>query len=119
MGISRARIGDESATAVSSTPGKIRAVTFDAGLTLLEPVVSVGEVYAEIAARNGCPNLSPVELSQRFVGVLEARGNTVNTRDDWMQIVDATFDGLVAQPPSTTFFPQLFDHYTDAAAWRL
>lgn len=119
MGVPRAGVGDEPATAVSATSGKIRAVTFDAGLTLLEPIVSVGEVYAEIAARNGCPNLSPVELSRRFVAVLEGRGNTVNTRNDWAEIVDATFDGLVMPPPSTTFFPQLFDHYTDAAAWRI
>ena len=99
-------------------PG-IRAVTFDVGHTLIEPRASVGQVYAEVAAKHGCPKLSPVELERRFLAVLQARGGAVNTRDDWARIVDNTFAGLVTPPPSETFFPELFDHFAAAATWRI
>lgn len=98
---------------------KIRAVTFDVGHTLIEPRDSVGNVYAEIAARHGRPGLSPAELDQRFFTVLQARGGAVNTRKDWEEIVDDTFAGLVSAPPSTTFFPELFERFAQASEWRV
>lgn len=97
----------------------IRAVTFDVGHTLIEPRVSVGEVYAEVAARHGCGNLSPTELERRFHAALQAAGPAVNTRDDWARIVDGTFAGLVAKPPSETFYPELFERFAQPAAWRI
>ena len=119
MGISGARVEDESPAAVSSIAGKIRAVTFDVGHTLIEPCISVGQVYANIAAAHGVGGLSAVELDRRFLAVLQARGGAVSTRDDWARIVDNTFAGLVTPLPSESFFPELFDHFADAAAWRI
>lgn len=97
----------------------IGAVTFDVGHTLIEPRVSVGEVYAEVAAKHGCTNLSPVELERRFHAALLARGNAVNTGADWARIVDDTFASLVAKPPSETFFPELFERFARPSAWRI
>lgn len=119
MGVPGARVEDESPAAVSLSAGKIRAVTFDVGHTLIEPRESVGEVYAEAAARHGCANPSRVELEQRFQTALRKAGSAVNTRDDWARIVDDTFAGLVAQPPSETFFPELFERFAQPSAWRI
>ena len=33
--------------------------------------------------------------------------------------MDKVFDGLVAQPPSETFFPELYDRFGEPAAWRM
>lgn len=104
---------------MTSFGGQIRAVTFDVGHTLIEPRESVGDVYAEAAARHGCANLSRPALEQRFQVALRKAGSAVNTRDDWARIVDDTFAGLVAQPPSETFFPELFERFSQPSAWRI
>jgi putative hydrolase of the HAD superfamily len=104
---------------VSLNGGAIRAVTFDVGHTLIEPRDSVGNIYAEIAARHGRPGLSAAELDRRFLTVLQARGGAVNTRKDWEEIVDGTFAGLISPPPSTTFFPELFERFARASEWRI
>src|ERR1041385_3524989 len=90
---------------------KIQAVTFDVGHTLIEPHLSVGEVYAEVAARHGHANLSPAELQRRFEAALPPRGGAVDTRAEWAEIGDATFGDLVTPPPSKTFFPELFERF--------
>lgn len=119
MGLPGARTEDESSAAVSLPAGKIRAVTFDVGHTLIEPRDSVGNIYAEIAARHGRPGLSPAELDRRFLTVLQARGGAVNTRADWAEIVDDTFVGLISPAPSETFFPELFERFAQASEWRI
>ena len=97
----------------------IRAVTFDVGQTLIEPRVSVGDVYAEAAANHGCPNLPAGELGRRFHAALQAHGSAVNTRADWARIVDDTFAGLLPRPPSETFFSELFERFAQPSAWRI
>jgi putative hydrolase of the HAD superfamily len=119
MGLPRARAESESNVAVSLPAGRIRAVTFDVGHTLIEPRDSVGTIYAEIAARHGRPGLSSAELDRRFLTVLQARGGAVNTRADWEAIVDDTFAGLIPTPPSQTFFPELFERFARASEWRI
>ena len=104
---------------MSASAGKIRAVTFDVGHTLIEPREAVGDVYAEAAARHGGVVLSGAELEHRFQVAWRKAGSAVNTRDDWARIVDATFAGLVAPPPSETFFPELFERFAQPAAWRI
>ena len=97
----------------------IRAVTFDVGNTLIEPRVSVGQVYAEVAAAHGFRGLSPEKLNHRFHAAFRAHGGAVNTQEDWARIVDQTFAGLITQPPSKTFFPELFEHFGQPDAWRI
>lgn len=97
---------------------RIKAITFDVGHTLIEPVVPIGQVYAEVAAEHGFGRLSPAELEARFRAAFHAHG-AVNTREDWVRIVDDTFAGLVSIPPSQTFFPVLFEHFKRPEAWRV
>lgn len=97
----------------------IRAVTFDVGSTLIEAWPSVGAVYAEVAAQHGCPSLTSEELERRFREAFEATGRRANSRADWERIVDAAFAGLVATPPSRTFFPALYERFAHASAWRI
>ena len=98
---------------------KIQAVTFDVGGTLIEPWPSVGHVYAEVAASNGISNLSHQELQSRFVAAFRRRTRPLHSADEWAEIVDATFAGLVTEPPSKTFFLQLYERFAQPAAWRI
>ncbi|HEU0040627.1 MAG TPA: HAD-IA family hydrolase [Verrucomicrobiae bacterium] len=97
----------------------IQAVTFDVGGTLIEPWPSVGHVYAEVAASHGAANLSHEELQRRFVTAFHRRAHSINSAEEWAEIVDETFAGLVAEPPSKTFFPDLYERFAQAAAWRI
>ena len=62
-------LGRVSAPAVRP---RIQAVTFDVGGTLIEVWPSVGQVYAEVAARNGVKGLSAAivesEVCRRLAG---------------------------------------------------
>jgi putative hydrolase of the HAD superfamily len=97
----------------------VKAVTFDAGGTLIEPWPSVGHVYAEVAAQHGQGNFPPEELNRRFVQAWRSRKDFGYTRKEWAAVVDETFVGLAASPPSGTFFPELYEHFTRVAAWRI
>jgi putative hydrolase of the HAD superfamily len=117
VGVSGARIEDESLTVVNQC--SIRAVTFDVGNTLIEPRISVGHIYAEVAATHGITRLSPEQLNTRFHQAFRANGGVVDTRADWARIVDDTFTGLTVRPPSETFFPELFDRFLQPETWRI
>ena len=97
----------------------IQAVTFDVGGTLIEPWPSVGHVYAEVAASHGITNLSHEELQRRFVTAFHRRARSIHSAEEWAELVDETFTGLVAEPPSKTFFPDLYERFAQAAAWRI
>jgi len=97
----------------------IRAVTLDVGSTLIEPWPSVGHVYAEVAARHGYEDFSAGELEQRFRAAFRVYGGVVNHKLEWANIVDKTFAGLLPNPPSTSFFPELYERFAQASAWRI
>lgn len=99
--------------------GKFQAVTFDAGGTLLEPWPSVGHVYAEVAARHGTKGLSAEMLNRRFLAAWKQHPAFDHTFADWAAIVDQSFAGLLAEKPSQTFFPELYEHFGRAVAWRV
>jgi len=98
-------------------PG-IQAVTFDAGGTLIEPWPSVGHVYAEVAARHGAGTISPELLNTRFKAAWRATNDFNYSRAGWAELVRLTFDGLIP-PGQLTFFPQLYERFANADAWRI
>lgn len=97
----------------------IKAVTFDVGGTLIKPQPSVGHVYAEVAAKNGCKNVSPDELNRQFKAAWRGMKTFNHRREEWAELVDKTFAGLVKTRPSTTFFPELYDRFSEPEAWRI
>jgi putative hydrolase of the HAD superfamily len=97
---------------------EVRAVTFDAGGTLIQPWPSVGQVYAEVAAQHG-HKISPAVLNQRFGKAWRERKDFNHAREEWAALVDQTFSGLVERPPSETFFPELYARFSEPKAWRI
>ena len=97
----------------------IRAVTFDVGGTLIRPWPSVGHIYAMVAAENGFAGLDPDTLTRAFGEAWKKLKPRSYSRTEWAALVDATFVGLVPEPPSRTFFPALYDRFNDAACWRI
>ena len=100
-------------------PNPIRAVTFDAGGTLIEPWPSVGHIYAEVAARHGCGKPSPAKLSEQFAAAWHARRDFDYSRLAWFELVRQTFAGLIDSPPNEDFFAALYERFTEPSAWRV
>ena len=87
----------------------IRAVTFDVGGTLIAPFPSVGHVYADVAAAHGVNGLDAADLDRRFARAWKRHRPESYAKSEWATLVDATFDGLTPEPPSRTFFEELYD----------
>src|SRR2546423_1815961 len=98
---------------------RIQAITFDVGGTLIAPWPSVGQIYAEAAMKHGAKNVSAEVLKTRFVTAWSALEQFNHTRDEWAALVDETFRGVTEEPPSQTFFPELYEHFGRADAWRI
>ena len=92
-------------------PQIIRAVTFDVGGTLIEPWPSVGDVYASVAAEFGCQGISPSALNDNFAAAWRAKMQFDYSRGAWRELVDATFAGLIPEPPSRDFFEALYGRF--------
>lgn len=97
----------------------IRAVTFDVGGTLIEVWPSVGHIYAEVATRHGAKGLSARLLDRKFAAAWRAAKQFRHSRSGWAGLVDATFRGLTARPPSETFFDELYACFAAPEAWRV
>ena len=97
---------------------KIQAITFDAGGTLIEPWPSVGHVYAEVANRHG-KEVSPEELNRRFISAWRKRKNFDYSSQAWARLVDEVFSDLTTEPPSRTFFDELYERFAQADTWRV
>ena len=97
---------------------EVRAVTFDVGGTLIKPWPSVGHVYAEVAAKHGRA-IQPAVLDQRFRKAWRELKNFNHAREEWAALVDQTFAGLLISPPSRTFFPELYDRFSEPDAWQI
>jgi len=52
---------------------QIKAITFDAGGTLIEPWPSVGEIYASVAAEFGDAELSAEQINRQFAAAWKAK----------------------------------------------
>ncbi len=97
----------------------IKAVTFDVGGTLIKPWPSVGHVYAEVAARHGLKNASPEELNRQFAAAWRRLKNFNHSREEWAALVEQTFGGPGKNPPTESFFEDLYQRFAEPAAWRL
>ncbi|SRR5581483_2976334 len=97
---------------------QIQAVTFDAGGTLIKPWPSVGHVYAGVAARHGV-KAEPAVLNRQFGAAWRNLKNFNHEREQWAALVDASFAGCTDQPPSTTFFNEIYDRFTEPDAWHI
>jgi putative hydrolase of the HAD superfamily len=97
----------------------IKAITLDAGGTLVKPWPSVGHVYAGAAAGHCVRPVSADLLNQRFARAWRKLKNFNHRREEWAALVDETFAGLTEQPPSETFFPELYRRFAEPEAWRI
>jgi putative hydrolase of the HAD superfamily len=96
----------------------IQTVTFDVGGTLIRPWPSVGHVYAEVAVRHGL-RVEAATLDRQFAVAWRRLRAFNHGREEWAALVDESFEGCVPEPPSATFFPEIYERFGEAAAWHI
>ncbi|MBA2479549.1 MAG: HAD-IA family hydrolase [Planctomycetes bacterium] len=103
--------------------GAVAAVSFDAAGTLFVPHPSVGDIYAEVAARHGIVR-DASELEGRFRPAFaraQARWKVPYGADDsdaltfWAEVISGTFD----EPLPYETVCDLYDAFASGARWRL
>ncbi len=97
-------------------PGHIKAVTFDAGGTLIEPWPSVGDVYARVAAEFG-HSLAPAKLNAAFSSAWKRRKEFDYSLPSWRHLVEQVF--VLATPLPSALFDSLYQRFAEAGAWRI
>ncbi|MBI5397620.1 MAG: HAD-IA family hydrolase [Verrucomicrobia bacterium] len=106
---------------------KLRAVTFDAGGTLLYPHPSVGAIYADTARRHGCvASAEAMEAAFRHVWATSHHAETLGTAGNvsqktwWRQLVFRALDHIGAvMDDREAYFEELYDTFGHAGVWRL
>src|SRR5262245_46852109 len=96
---------------------EIKAVTFDAAGTLLEPWPSVGHVYARVAEECGLAPVSPDALNRQFAAAWTRKRAFDYSRSSWRKIVDQTFSGLAVTKPA--FFDHVYNEFALPRCWRV
>jgi putative hydrolase of the HAD superfamily len=113
---------------VSPVVKPVDLVLFDAVGTLIEPFPAVADVYHSIGSQFGYRE-SQARLSADFALAFhrsyalqthERQGRTSESLEvaRWRTIVRETFDGLES-PEVDLLFAQLWNHFADAAHWRV
>jgi len=95
----------------------LKAVTFDAAGTLLEPWPSVGAVYARVAEECGIGPVSIDDLNRQFASAWKNKRGFDYSRVAWRRIVEKTFSGLAHTKPA--FFDHLYDEFAQPRCWRV
>jgi putative hydrolase of the HAD superfamily len=107
--------------------GTLRAVSFDAAGTLFHPVRSIGELYAEVAARHGIA-VDAALLHDRFRAAFRAAPPLAfppaapaelrrREKEWWHAVVRQAFSGI-AVADFDAYFDDLFAFFASADAWR-
>lgn len=95
----------------------LKAITFDAAGTLLEPWPSVGAVYARVAEECGIGPVAADDLNRQFARVWKNKQRFDYSRVAWRHIVEKTFSGLAHTKPA--FFDHLYDEFAQPRCWRV
>src|SRR5882762_2273982 len=94
----------------------IKAVTFDAGGTLIEPWPSVGDVYAGVAAEFG-HSIPPAQLNAAFSSAWKRNEAFDYSIRAWRDLVEEVF--AAASPLPSGLFDVLYQRFAKAGTWRI
>ncbi|MHC5034153.1 MAG: HAD-IA family hydrolase [Planctomycetota bacterium] len=105
------------------------AVFFDAGQTLIYPDPPVGEMYARALRRVGIEadptRMEPLFVEawrrtrEQFPGSLEYGRTEADAKDFWRRVVRASFEPFGWPEDFEETFLYLWEHFAEAAAWRV
>ncbi len=120
----------EHLSKTSENRPEIRCVLFDAGGTLIEPCRSVGEIYADYAARFGktadphrlqasFARFFPQQPRLAFAAGLAEPELRAGEKEWWRQLVSQVFASEGHFPRFDEFFDAVYHGFEDPGLWQL
>ena len=102
-------------------PG-LRAITFDAAGTLVDPHPSVGAVYGEVGRAHGLA-APDAELEHRFHAAFKARNHLLRSTEPaerafWRELVGEVFAPWADAATADRLYPDLWEAFAEARRWR-
>ncbi|HLP02570.1 MAG TPA: HAD-IA family hydrolase [Opitutaceae bacterium] len=102
-------------------PG-IRAITFDAAGTLVDPHPSVGAVYGEVGRAHGLA-ATDAELERRFHAAFKARNHLLRSTEPaerafWRELIGEVFAPWADAATADRLYPDLWEAFAEARRWR-
>jgi putative hydrolase of the HAD superfamily len=101
---------------------------FDAAGTLFDVRGSVGQIYANIAARHGV-RVTPGDVNRAFGKAFRARSAlglspiqeevVLAEKNWWFDVVRAVFEGRMTGPVLRDYFEEVFEAFRRGDVWRL
>ncbi len=86
-------------------PIAVESVVFDVGGTLIDPVSSVGEIYASVASEHGWTGLDAKRLDGQFHDAWKSKEEFHYRLEDWEGIVIQSFAGVLEPSACVGYFP--------------
>ena len=98
-------------------PIAVESVVFDVGGTLIDPVSSVGEIYASVASEHGWTGLDAKRLDGQFHDAWKSKEEFHYRLEDWEEIVIQSFAGVLEPSACSDIFPTLYRRFEDSSNW--
>ena len=98
-------------------PIAVESVVFDVGGTLIDPVSSVGEIYASVASEHGWTGLDAKRLDGQFHDAWKSKKEFHYRLEDWEEIVIQSFAGVLEPSACSDIFPTLYRRFEDSSNW--
>lgn len=95
----------------------VESVVFDVGGTLIDPVSSVGEIYASVASEHGWTGLDAKRLDGQFHDAWKSKEEFHYRLEDWEEIVIQSFAGVLEPSACSDIFPTLYRRFEDSSNW--
>jgi len=96
---------------------QIKAITFDAGGTLLEPWPSVGAIYGVVAREFGVADISEEALNEAFGQAWKSKRNFDYSLRAWRSLVEEVFAPLGEKSLAPGFFEALYQRFAEKEVW--
>ena len=86
---------------------------------MIQPWPSVGQIYAQVAARHGFTNVSPDLLNRQFSAAWAAKKAFDHSPNAWLDLVARTFAGSLDKSEVQKMFNSLYDQFAAPEVWRV
>lgn len=96
----------------------IEAVTFDVGGTLIEPLPSVGDIYAQVAARHSIKGPDIATLNKQFGAAWKAKGDFDYSKESWFELIAKSF-GVKRAKLADEFLEDLYQRFAEPDVWKI
>lgn len=95
----------------------IRAITVDAGGTLLFPWPSVGQIYARVVAQAGFAAPPAEDIDRNFAQAWKLQPDFTHTKPEWRAVVQSSLGSAFLL--TDAMFETIYEEFNSPECWRI